>query len=361
MLLIWTFANQNVSHHHALAGLIPNDLIKTQDFFRSFLPRLAEIDTDISMFFEVKANLTKFQVAQLRKSGVWSIQPGIESLNSDLLRLMNKGVTALQNIQLLKWCEEFGVHPMWNILYGFPGENASHYIGQDQLVGMLFHLQPPSGAFPIVIERFSPYHFDAGRYGLTIRASQDYSFIYPAEVDLNRIAYFFEEIDGGARAASMEEYTSNLRRSLNEWNAARAQNDIQFYYERGPQAVTLYDNRPTVGGASKSARRLTLTPLQSVIYEHCDQIQSFNSILAMLKSKTLNTLSKEEVKDLLGQFVEGRLMCSEGERYLSLAVRGSKKRRHNRSLWDKESSLQVREPLICKPSSSSLVVLDCKA
>jgi hypothetical protein len=31
---------------------------------------------------------------------------------------MRKGVTALQNIQLLKWCTELGVRPYWNVLWG---------------------------------------------------------------------------------------------------------------------------------------------------------------------------------------------------------------------------------------------------
>ena len=38
---------------------------------------------------------------------------------------MRKGVTAIQNVQLLKWCFEYDVEPSWNILYGFPGERAS--------------------------------------------------------------------------------------------------------------------------------------------------------------------------------------------------------------------------------------------
>ena len=37
---------------------------------------------------------------------------------------MRKGVTALQNLRLLKWCAEIGITPAWNLLYGFPGEPA---------------------------------------------------------------------------------------------------------------------------------------------------------------------------------------------------------------------------------------------
>ena len=45
---------------------------------------------------EVKANFWYDQLLALRDAGVDAIQPGIESLNDDVLLLMRKGCTALQ-------------------------------------------------------------------------------------------------------------------------------------------------------------------------------------------------------------------------------------------------------------------------
>ena len=88
------------------------------------LPLLAEADLGLELFWEVKANLTARQVRQLRDAGVAYVQPGIESLNDHVLELMRKGTTGLRNVELLKWCREYGVTPLWNLLYGFPGETA---------------------------------------------------------------------------------------------------------------------------------------------------------------------------------------------------------------------------------------------
>ena len=74
----------------------------------------------MELFYEVKANLKKAQVRLLRDAGVRVIQPGIESFSSNVLARMRKGVKGLQNIQLLKWCKEFGITPHWNLLWGFP-------------------------------------------------------------------------------------------------------------------------------------------------------------------------------------------------------------------------------------------------
>ena len=81
----------------------------------------------MSLFYEVKANLRLQQVALLAAAGIDRIQPGIESLSDHVLKLMRKGTTALQNVQLLKWCREHGVKAEWNVLYGFPGELPEDY------------------------------------------------------------------------------------------------------------------------------------------------------------------------------------------------------------------------------------------
>ena len=52
----------------------------------------------------------------MRAGGMTSIQPGIESLSTRVLQVMQKGVSAAQNIQLLRWCGEVGINVAWNLL-----------------------------------------------------------------------------------------------------------------------------------------------------------------------------------------------------------------------------------------------------
>ncbi|HET6266280.1 MAG TPA: RiPP maturation radical SAM C-methyltransferase, partial [Acidobacteriota bacterium] len=96
------------------------DCILDMKYFRDFFPLLASRRLDLDLFYEVKANLKKDQVRILKEAGVNTIQPGIESFSNHILTLMGKGVKAMQNIQLLKWCKEYGIHASWNILWGFP-------------------------------------------------------------------------------------------------------------------------------------------------------------------------------------------------------------------------------------------------
>src|SRR5262245_11499391 len=78
------------------------DNILDMRYFKDFIPMLAARKLGIELFYEVKANLKKDQLSLLRAAGINALQPGIESLSDIVLRIMRKGVTALQNIRLLK-------------------------------------------------------------------------------------------------------------------------------------------------------------------------------------------------------------------------------------------------------------------
>ena len=85
------------------------DNILDMRYIETLFPRLASSGQKFELFYEVKANLRFEQLMKLHHGGMRHIQPGIESLSDDVLRLMEKGVTGFQNIQLLRWCEELGM------------------------------------------------------------------------------------------------------------------------------------------------------------------------------------------------------------------------------------------------------------
>ena len=103
------------------------DNIMPHSYFGSVVPQLAEEGLGLKIFYEQKANLSLSQVRALKKAGIVSIQPGIESLSDGLLDLMDKGVSAKQNLRLLRYARSAGVHLFWNLLWGFPGDRSEWY------------------------------------------------------------------------------------------------------------------------------------------------------------------------------------------------------------------------------------------
>jgi ribosomal peptide maturation radical SAM protein 1 len=162
------------------------DNILDPGYLSTVMPALTTGGYDL--FYEVKANLSRADLRLLARAGVRRLQPGLESLNSRVLRLMRKGVRAAQNVCLLKWARYYDIDIAWNLLWGFPGETADDYAAQAAAVPSLAHLQPPGSADRIWLERFSPLFAEAAQP----EPEPSYRYVYPSSVDLSRAAYFFE-------------------------------------------------------------------------------------------------------------------------------------------------------------------------
>jgi ribosomal peptide maturation radical SAM protein 1 len=178
---------------HRSFRLAAVDNIVDPDYLEKLFGPLATSGTDYDLFYEVKSNLTRAQIRALAAGGVRSIQPGIESLSTPVLRRMRKGVKAIQNVNTLRWARYYGVDVGWNVLWGFPGETEEEYARQLVLLRLLGHLQPPGGAGRIWMERFSPLFTDREAFPARhVRPEASYRYVYPARVDLDRVAYFFD-------------------------------------------------------------------------------------------------------------------------------------------------------------------------
>jgi ribosomal peptide maturation radical SAM protein 1 len=183
---------KTLHERYGINRICMTDNIMPHKFFNSFIPRLGKEVPGLYVFYEQKANLTLDQVVALERSGVKVIQPGIEALSSDLLKRMDKGVSARQNVALLRYARSAGLEMNWNLLYGFPGDGVEEYRQTLDLVRRLRHLQPPSGLCALSIDRFSPYFFAKERYGIrSITPMPSYFSVLPDEADVTNIAYHF--------------------------------------------------------------------------------------------------------------------------------------------------------------------------
>ena len=168
------------------------DNIMPVGYFKTLLPELAAWPGRPRLFYEVKANLRDEQIETMVRAGIDAIQPGIESLSSHVLKLMRKGVSAAQNLSLLRSCRASGVRVAWNYLYGLPGEDLADYESVLALIPKIEHLQPPSGLNKIIIDRFSPYHNTPEQFGISqILPARGYTGLYPKDAPLSEIAYHF--------------------------------------------------------------------------------------------------------------------------------------------------------------------------
>lgn len=198
------------------------DNIMPYRFFSTLVPRLAAELPGLSIFYEQKANLTRERLAALRKAGIDMIQPGIEALSTDLLRLMKKGVSAAQNVNLLRDARGLNMSLVWNLLWGFPEDQRCHYEETLALLPLLTHLQPPGGFWPVMIDRFCPYFESPGQFGVTnIRPLPGYLDILPSGAPAAKVAYHFEG-DFDSESYRAPELLREIQTLIESWRTAWA-------------------------------------------------------------------------------------------------------------------------------------------
>lgn len=287
------------------------DNILDMAYFGKLFPVLAENETGYEIFYEVKANLSRDQLRLMAQAGVTHIQPGIESLSSHVLRLMRKGVRAVQNVNLLRWARYYNMQVDWNLLWGFPGETEQDYADQTAAIPHLRHLAPPVNCARIWLERFSPIFTEQDTFRLGRRTPErSYRYVYPDTVDLERMAYFFDyKLDGGLP----ESVYADLQRAAGDWASGWQKDKLPaLKYWSAPHFVQISDERrPGQEGS------YTLEDTLADLYLACANRPT--TAAAVRRSLGLE-LSEEGVQEVFEEFQRLGLMCLDSQFVVALAV-----------------------------------------
>ena len=289
------------------------DNILDMEYFKDFVPTLASCDLGVELFYEIKANLKKEQLQQMRAAGITQVQPGIESLSNQVLKLMHKGVSKIQNIQLLKWCKELGINVHWNFLWGFPGESPEEYTQMAAMIPLLTHLQPPVGCAKIRLDRFSPNFNQASELGLiNVTPYPSYRYIYPFDDNaVHNLAYFFTF--DYREEQPVEQYTAALSEQIRTWCDIYATSDL-FSVDKGKHLL-IWDLR-----SMAHAPLTVLTGLQKELYLLCDKASSLRQLEQRLALNGEATIDQVEIAAQMEFLVKCGFMLRENNTFLSLAI-----------------------------------------
>lgn len=303
---------------HLLAAYGNKDIFNTDNivdmrYFNELFPRLEAEGIQLQLFYETKANLKKSQLWALRKVGSREFQPGIESLNSHVLTLMDKGVKGIQNVQLLRWAKEMGFDVSWNIICGFPGETPEDYRQITRWISLISHLQPPLVVTRFRLDRFSPMFSNPDKYGIAnVRSSPGHRICYPLpEESLRKIAYFLD-CDPPTEPETMREINIMWDR-VGDWKRVHEQSSLVA--EVTPSSLTIRDRRSGYPAADYHYEGLARD-----IYLAADGVHSESSLLESALGHHAGESMLEEGRKSLREFVARDLMLQEDNFYLSLAL-----------------------------------------
>ena len=297
------------------------DNVLDPGLINSLAPELIRLGTPYDIFFEVRAGLERSQFERLRNAGIIWVQPGIESLHSGVLKLMNKGSEAWQNVQILKWCSQFGLRCSWILMHGLPGEEDQWYEEMAEFLPALFHLQAPRSLTRVRYVRFSHYHENPQKYGLKLTPAKPFSLVYPIpENDLANLVYYFDEEEQLRRQTAP--FLSEFMLAPGFLRVKKIQQDwIRDQDGDSPSLLTMQtqgdellirDSRPIAGSSE-----VYLGGLEKEVYLACDQSPLEDELFEKFRQKGDDP---DKIRDILVSHMDKMLTIHMDGRYVSLAL-----------------------------------------
>ncbi|MFC5250695.1 RiPP maturation radical SAM C-methyltransferase [Streptomyces nigrescens] len=301
-----------LARRHRVLDMYLVDNILDMGYLTTVLPRIIDSGYDLRMHIEIKANMRRTQLRTLAEAGMIYVQPGIESLNSRVLDLMDKGVSGCQNVRMLRDGAETGLSVSWNYLHGFPGESAADYEPVIAQIPALEHLDPPVDlSARIAIERFSPY-FNRPELGFTgLRPEEHYRFTYDLpESELLDMAYVFEAPERGIT----EPTVTALNGALGAWKKHHADSRLT-HADLGDRIVLVSRRRAFNWGAME----LT-APTEIAAFRLLDQPHAPAALTRKLTARLPeHPVDEVAVHALLQHWVTLGLVFTDGGQYVHLA------------------------------------------
>jgi ribosomal peptide maturation radical SAM protein 1 len=303
---------RHLSIRYPAGRLTPVDNILPHDYFKTLLPRLSSTPVG-NLFYEVKANLKREHLRLLKSANVVEIQPGIESLSDMALRRMRKGVSALQNVLLLRNTKDLGIKVFWNVLFGFPGETEQEYLDQAHLFESISHLPPPLKAIQVRVDRFSPLYFDHRVLGIThLRPVDAYSKLYPnlSNREIERIAYYFDtEFPERGLYAGLQDRLCTM---VEHWQAEYPASYLAFV--RSGDLRIIVDTRI---GSNERVRHVS--DEEEILLDVTEEALHRDTLL----EKMTNFMPADRAKTLISTWISLRLLLEVDGTIVSVVERGA--------------------------------------
>jgi ribosomal peptide maturation radical SAM protein 1 len=312
--VVFSEVKELLSKHQTLRFAFADTILSTKHL-KELIPQLEDLSRDFNIEFllDIKPNISKQDLFALSRAGCICLQAGIESFSDRLLKLLNKGQTALKNIQLLKWCSESGVFPYYHVLTHVIDETPRDYQISLQQVKRIRHLPPPDDVFSIELNRYAPYFNNWRSLGfLAPRPAAFYNLMFPADfIDLDRFAYHFE----GVHPSTFGDKLMEARTQLQEF----VRDDWKPNYMHESLTYKVGDGFVEVERRGKAPSRIFLEGAKASVFLACDRIRGRDNLERSFTPKFSPSDISQAIDDLVD--LEFVTLSEDGKQCLALAIR----------------------------------------
>lgn len=278
-------------------------------------PGIEKLHSDYYIFCQIRPGLTKKQLESMRRAGVGGVQIGIEALSTNLLRKMNKGTRFIDNLQIMKFCEEIGIIHAAQLIVGFPSETQRDV---DESVKNIDY----AAAFqPMTISQFlllygSPICTRPKSYGLfNVRNILSYTGLLHGPI-AKSISFVQKRYDSQRTRRDYTIFVRRLHQWRHDYDRAKKENRHVLSYHDDGIRLCISDRRC---GESM----IYLDGEARALYLYCESIRNVDEI-----RKRFPDWSREGMLTTLNKLVKLKVMFREDGDYLSLAIRNNNELAH---------------------------------
>jgi len=302
-----------MTRRHRLLAVAVMDNVLPKESTAEILRGLADLNRDLSIFAEIRATTPLIELKLMRAAGMHRVQIGIEALSTRLLHKLRKGTTAIQNLEVMKHCEALGIANLSNLILHFPSSD------EDDVAETLHTMQFAGPFRPPKPVRFwlglgSPAWRHAEAHGLNrVGNHPHWARIFPPWI-FRRLPFMIQAYQAGA--GHQHRLWRPVRDRLRTWT--KTYDDLHrgtprepiLSYRDGGDFMIIRERRPDGDAVT---HRLEGSSRQ--IYIFCSHHRSHPRILA-----NFSTLPADKITSFLRMMTAQKLMFSESDHFLSLAV-----------------------------------------
>jgi ribosomal peptide maturation radical SAM protein 1 len=280
---------------------------------RQIFEQLGQLNKDFRLFGEIRASTPRRVLEAMQVAGTQEVQIGIEALSTRLLKKLNKGTTAIQNLEIMKHCEELRIANVSNLILHFPGSD------ERDVEETLQNLEFASAFRPLRFVHFwlglgSPVWQNPKAFGLrAVFNHPNYAAIFPPGI-FRSMRNMIQAYRGDL--GHQRKLWQPVKKRVRAWKKAYA--EIHEGAVGGP-ILSYRDGRDFLIIRQKRLRAEPLTHrlvgTSRAIYLFCQTHRSLVRILDRFPEVT-----EEKLLPFLNMMVDKKLMFEESGRYLSLAV-----------------------------------------
>ncbi len=280
---------------------------------RAIFKQIKTLKKDVRLFGEIRATTPLRDLCEMHAAGMKEVQIGIEALSTRLLKKLNKGTTAIQNIEIMKHCEMLGIQNSSNLIVHFPGSDEEDVAETLQNIEFTFSFRPLR-MVQFWLGLGSPVWQDPKTFGIkTVFNHKNYAGIFPPEV-VESMQFTIQAYRGDL--GNQKRLWQPVKKKLEAWEKAYAK------LHQGPKHENILSFRDGRSFLIIRQRRHDGEPLthrlegtSRAIYLYCQKHRALKRIIDRFPS-----IPSDRIEPFLKMMVDKKLMFRENHRYLSLAV-----------------------------------------